>query len=57
MVIHLQALTQALDEGEGSASRSGDLPPGKIPRHLLDRRLGGVQSCCWGGSEDSIKWL
>jgi hypothetical protein len=42
--------TSALDGDEWPASHpSRALPPGKEPRHPLDRRLGGPQS--WSGNK------
>jgi hypothetical protein len=41
-------LTSGLDGGEPSASRPGlVLSPGRDPRYLLERRLGGPHSLVW----------
>jgi hypothetical protein len=37
-------LTSVLDSGEWSTSRPGRFTPGKEPRYLLNRRLGGSRS-------------
>jgi len=37
-------LTSAMDGGEWLASRHGHFIPGKSPRYILDRRLGGPQN-------------
>jgi hypothetical protein len=37
-------LTSALDGGGGQLHASAALPPGKEPRYLLHKRLGGLQS-------------
>jgi hypothetical protein len=55
--VQLHALTSALDVDEGSASRYGQLLPGKEPQYPLDRRLGGHQNRSRHNDEDEKSHL